>query len=234
MVITHHTIPARRGALRCVQLTDLHLDEQSGPAFLTAVGRAVARRAPDVLVCTGDVFRKEPFGPARAQLAACFAAMPARLGKFAVAGNHDKKVGLTETARFWRDAGFTFLHNDVVQLPGAAVGGLDDALIGRPDGGAMAALKEARGVRIALLHEPLAVGLLPDACADLVLAGHTHGGQLHVPLLEHLWLPAMTGRFVHGMYLTRGMPLYVSAGLGESGPPLRFARPRELAVFDFE
>lgn len=234
MVITYHTIPARRGKLRCVQLTDLHLDGRDGPRFLAQVGRAAARLAPDVLVCTGDVFRKEAFGPARAQLAACFAAMPARLGKFAVAGNHDKKVGLTETARFWRDAGFTFLHNGVARLPGAAVGGLDDALIGRPDGGAMAALKDAGGVRIALVHEPLAVNLLPRACADLVLAGHTHGGQLHVPVLEHLWLPSLTGRFVHGMYLTRGMPLYVSAGLGESGPPLRFARPRELAVFDFE
>ena len=61
--------------------------------------------------------------------------------------------------------------------------------------------------------------------ADLILAGHTHAGQFHVPLLERFWMPKLSGRYIHGMYRVHGMPLYVSAGLGESGAARALSQP---------
>ena len=86
--------------------------------------------------------------------------------------------------------------------------------------------------RLGLVHEPAAVQLLPENWAGLILAGHTHAGQLHVPRLERLWLPKGSGPYAHGLYQTPAGPLYVSAGLGESGPRMRLCAPREVAVFN--
>ena len=86
--------------------------------------------------------------------------------------------------------------------------------------------------RLGLVHEPAAVQLLPENWAGLILAGHTHAGQLHVPRLERLWLPKGSGPYAHGLYQTPAGPLYVSAGLGESGPRMRICAPREVAVFN--
>jgi predicted MPP superfamily phosphohydrolase len=85
--------------------------------------------------------------------------------------------------------------------------------------------------RIALVHEPEVAERLPWGAADLVLCGHTHGGQITLPGLE----PFIVRRFaktkyVEGIYQIQGMPVYVNRGLGTTGLPIRFRARPEVAL----
>ena len=64
----------------------------------------------------------------------------------------------------------------------------------------------------------------------LVLAGHTHGGQVRLPLIPTLWLPRGSGHFLAGWYAERGSRMYVSRGIGTSVLPIRFRCPPELSI----
>jgi predicted MPP superfamily phosphohydrolase len=86
---------------------------------------------------------------------------------------------------------------------------------------------------VLLAHAPLAADLLDEAPGvDLLLAGHTHGGQVRLPLVWRVLVPPYRGRYLAGLYRTAWGHLYVNRGLGGVGPvPLRVRCPPELAVF---
>jgi len=112
--------------------------------------------------------------------------------------------------------------------------GVDDINRGWPE--LEAAFNRAgQGVffRILLAHAPLTVLLLPPGHGvDLALCGHTHGGQVRLPLLWRLLLPPGHGGFVRGLYTVGRMKLYVNTGFGGVGVvPLRINCPPEVAFF---
>lgn len=82
-----------------------------------------------------------------------------------------------------------------------------------------------------MVHSPEYFGTLAGK-ADLVLAGHTHGGQVRVPFLPPLWLPHGSGSYVEGWYQDGGSRLYVSRGIGNSVLEFRFNCRPELPVID--
>jgi predicted MPP superfamily phosphohydrolase len=93
----------------------------------------------------------------------------------------------------------------------------------------VAALQAASRPRVALIHEPDLAWLLPPGSADVILSGHTHGGQIALPLLQPLIVRHFTGsHFIEGRYTVNGMPLYVNRGLGFTGLPIRFRSAPEL------
>ena len=106
--------------------------------------------------------------------------------------------------------------------------GLDDAATGSPD------LEIAlRGVPpdafvIALFHSPVYFDQLAARC-PLALAGHTHGGQVRIPLVPAFWLPRGSGRYLAGWYRRDAAEMYVSRGIGTSVLPMRFLCRPELA-----
>ena len=237
--VTSHVLAMGKGRLRAVQLTDLHLDDRADLGWLAALCAHVNALEPDVIFCTGD-FTCKKNAYKNAQAALCILqTLRAQAGKFAVRGNHDVFGAAGRGAALIEGAGFTLLNNAVAETRTRdgrrlLVGGLDSAQHGLADLRAVSPLRaQAGALRILLLHEPRAAGCVRPGTADLILAGHTHAGQFHVPLLERFWMPKLSGRYIHGMYRVHGMPLYVSAGLGESGPRVRFRSPRELAVFHF-
>ncbi len=69
---------------------------------------------------------------------------------------------------------------------------------------------------------------------DLAFAGHTHGGQVRLPLVGPLWLPPGSGRFVEGWYEEAGTKMYVSRGVGTSVLPVRLLCAPEIAIFDLD
>ena len=153
-------------------------------------------------------------------------------------GNWEHRVGAVGqlASETYRSAGVDLLVNSSLRVDcgGAPLTlvGLDDPVAGSPD--LVTARKNvAPGTtEIWLVHAP---GYLdhPPETKDrpaLLLAGHTHGGQIRIPLLPPV-KPTGAGRFIEGWYHDTFAPLYVSRGVGTTGIPARFLCPAELPIF---
>ena len=150
-------------------------------------------------------------------------------------GNHDYFTDGDDFAQRLEENGLTVLRNRgvVVEKDGAQlyVAGVDDTWTGRDDVEAAMAARPAGAPSVLLAHDP---NLFPQAAAqdvDLTLSGHTHGGQIAVPLFSRrLNLARMITRFTSGMYQVGRSVLYVSRGAGTTGPPVRLGARAEIAL----
>jgi predicted MPP superfamily phosphohydrolase len=232
--------PAVHAGLRVGVLTDLHAGviHAGEPALARWVARMNAE-APDLVLLAGDFTDAHPLWGGRLapeRIAERLAALEAPLGRVAVLGNHDwKRFGL----RMWTalaTAGIPVLENDALALdaPGGRlhVAGLADVRQRRPDvARALARVPEDEPV-IVLAHDPDTFPFVP-ARAALTVSGHTHGGQVAVPLARLPFLPSRHGeRFARGHIVEHGRHLVVGTGLGTSGLPVRLFAPPELLLLE--
>lgn len=237
--VCRYTLPGE-GSLRLVHLTDLHLDDRTDWNALSRLVEQVNRQHPDVVVFTGDlVCHPEPFRQWKTA-AEILCRIQAPCGVFAVRGNHDLFGAGQKAQRLFEKSGFVLLKNQVarVQTPSGTpvvIGGLDDVYFQNlSDPSSLLCMRYAQGIRIVLVHEPTLAKKVPRGTADLILAGHSHAGQVYAPVVWRAWMTKKVGHYLQGFYKVHGMRLYVSAGLGESGPGFRLFCPRELTIFDFE
>jgi uncharacterized protein len=215
--------------------SDLHLGPTTSRRTLDRAFALLSEAQADVLALGGDYVFLEATPAKARELRALVSAVPARV-KVAVMGNHDLWThhGLLEDAL--REAGAHVLVNDAVRLPAphgeVALLGLDDPWTGQPDvARALAAAGDAR-VRIALCHAPEGVPLVSGRGVSLLLAGHTHGGQIALPGPTPVLVPGPLGRrFLHGHHRAGDMHVLVSRGVGTTELPVRtFAPPDVLVV----
>lgn len=233
--------------LTLVQLTDLHLGPDVAASYLQRVVEQVNAQSPDLIVLTGDfVSQSASYSRAAAEI---LADLRAPYGVFAVLGNHDVWVGADEVAAQLTEVGITVLRNDRVQL---FPRGDPLWLVGIEDAGALDC--DAAGLepgpwseqqaavtrlladippaeaRILLVHTPDFVALLPPGRLDLVLSGHTHGGQVRLPLVGAPIVPSCEGQKYAGGWVPGSPPVYVSRGIGLIAPAVRFNCRPELPV----
>ena len=222
-------LPPELAGLRIAHLADFHLGTPSPGT--RAVERAVdwvAERQPDLVLVTGDLLAR-PRGARR--LRRLIERLPP---VYAVLGNHDyadsrdpfsRPVGEVDLGRgtLLADGAVTLdLRGRKVQLVG-----IDPRTYMRRDARPWELADADADLRILLCHFPRVVDLLPEGVFDLVLAGHTHDGQICLPYpggklrLAHPRVP-----YNHGVYRRPAATLHVSSGLGTTFVPLRFfARP---------
>jgi hypothetical protein len=225
--------PALDG-FRLVQLSDLHV----GPTIRGSWVKKVVERTngvhPDLVAITGDlvdssVHRLLPEVRVLQHLKAAH-------GVFFVTGNHEYYSGATPWITVLRELGLDVLMNEhrIVAHNGAefVVAGVPDLRGGRfdpahePDPGRAVADAPDGLVRILFAHQPAMADQVEKYGYDLMIAGHTHGGQFFPgTLLVHLFQP-----YVAGLYRVGGMLLYVSRGTGYWGPPLRIGAPSEITL----
>jgi len=151
---------------------------------------------------------------------------------FAVLGNHDWKQAGDRMWRALQNAGIEVLENHAVETNGVYIAGLADMRTRRPDlPGALAEVPAGAPV-ILLAHDPDVFPLVPDRVA-LTLAGHTHGGQVAIPIIRRPFIPSRYGeRYVRGHIVEENRHLYVTSGLGTSGLPVRLLAPPEIVVLE--
>lgn len=224
-------LPAGLAPVRVAHVSDLHAGSFVGPGDLDDVRARIGALAPDLVVFTGDFIsnRIEDLGAVADDLQR----IDAPGGVFAVFGNHDYR-GRREHEIAAAIPGWTFLRNEcalVETAAGARIGlaGIEDIEEGR-HADVDAALGPELGrahARIALTHGPRAAPAFAAAGFDLVLAGHTHGGQVDLPFLRRLG-PAHPGLRVEMGATT----LLVTRGLGPIGLPLRVKAPAEVVCID--
>ena len=232
--------PASLAGLRIGVLTDLHAGVVH--AGENAIARWVQRmnaEAPDLVLLGGDftdahwVFGRR-IAPER--IAERLAALDAPLGSVAVLGNHDWKAFGTHMWTALAAAGIPVLENDAhaIDAPGGRlhVAGLADVRFRRPDvARALARVPEDEPV-IVLAHDPDVFPYVPSRVA-LTVCGHTHGGQVAIPLARRPFVPSRHGeRFARGHLVEHGRHLVISSGLGTSGLPVRLLAPPELLLLE--
>lgn len=218
--------PAGAPPVRALLMSDLHVAGPDMPPERLAriVEQANALR-PDIVLIAGDFISDRRVSTRTysfAEAVAPLAGLRSRLGTVAVLGNHDHWRNAAEARAALRQIGVRVLDNDAVAAGPLAIGGLDDAFTHHQDLGAMLnALRTLPGARIVLSHSPDPFPALPRDMT-LMLAGHTHCGQIRLPLIGAVsTMSAYGDRYACGLIRENGRTLIVSAGLGTSILPLR-------------
>jgi predicted MPP superfamily phosphohydrolase len=230
-VMTVHTPKLKNTSFRIVQVSDLHCDR--APRNEEEMVRTVNALKPDIIVATGD-YLNDPAGLPR--LRDALSRLEAPLGKFAVTGNFEvyRWPGLD----FIKGTGFQLLDMDIAPV---TKGGETIAIYGL----AMDRSRDCRAFlqglpydrfNVFLFHKPDLIEGVDGPGIGLYLCGHTHGGQVALPLYGALITLSKYGKkYESGAYRLGETTLYVNRGLGLERRPLPqvrfFARP-EIAVFD--
>jgi predicted MPP superfamily phosphohydrolase len=229
-------LPARLDGLRVLHVTDLHL--HPGPRLAWQIP-ALARTTPHDLICyTGDFIDSDADLP---RLVDLLAHMPRGVPAYAVLGNHDYKpygrwYGHNNVQRLRQvltAAGLTILSNESRLLYGGGLSlvGVDDPATRHDDLDRAFAQVPAAAGSLLLAHSPDIVLRLANHHPGLILAGHTHGGQVRLPLLGAVLTEShIPRRLAMGLHAYNGTQLFVSRGVGYSGLDLRFACPSEVTL----
>lgn len=217
---------------RAVHLSDFHLEDGFDERWLRRLVARVNREEPDVVFFTGDFTCKAP--EFKTAIRACRILSGIEASVIAVEGNHDYLDGAAGRAEdlMW-ECGFYVLKNSwiTVELDGAPVQVIGLPSLYRTDDTVLRPVEPEEGCyHVCLAHEPAWADRLPKGYADVILAGHTHGGQITMGGAEKLWMPRFSGAYKQGVYETRAGTMIVSAGLGESGPRVRLGAPREYGL----
>jgi uncharacterized protein len=238
-------LPQAFDGFRIAQLSDIHMDEYTEPLFVRDAVNHINRLHPDAVFLTGDFVTKE-FLPQRLSTGPAWqcAGLLSKLEcphRYAILGNHDIMVNADEVTR-----ALTFNHIPVLRnacVPIERVGsrfwlaGVDDPVEGKPDPDAAIppSIRNVPGEPVVLMcHAPdYADKLLTFPAGRAVafmLSGHTHGGQVRLPLVTPLFLPTLGRKYVEGWFRFGAMQLYVNRGLGTVGFPVRFDCPPEITL----
>ncbi len=222
-------LPPALDGLRVVQVSDLHVGGLVTRGYLDRVLALVESLDPDLVVVTGDLTDERDGGDG--EVLGRVASLKARYGVVAVMGNHEYYVGASRTAAAFERAGLTILRQTHRVIgDGLVVAGVDDPsfLGGRdnaPDAVRAAVNGAPPGLPVLLLaHQPIALDAAASSGVDLMMCGHTHGGQVfpfHV--VSRLAYGVLTG--VHRI---GDMTLVISNGAGFWGPPMRIVAPPDV------
>jgi predicted MPP superfamily phosphohydrolase len=226
--------------LRIAVIADLH----AGSAYvdeakIDAVVRLANAAGPDLTLIAGDLVAHGTFAlrsiPA-AVIAARLKPLRAPLGVYAVLGNHDHWDDAAAIAMSLRGAGIRVLINQATLLRRHGepfyLAGIDDPVTGHDDADKALRSVQPASSALCLAHSPDIFPRLPSTCA-LTIAGHTHGGQVSLPVLGRLIVPSKYGqRYAAGPICETRKCLFVSTGIGTSIIPVRFRVPPEVSILE--
>lgn len=226
-----------RTPLNVVQISDLQVSEYYETNRLDKVIEKVNAQKPDILLFTGDLFDNYSKYPEQmAPMIEKLKAFKANIGKYAVWGNHDYGGG---AVRVYEDVmsagGFTVLRNQGETLTlsdGRQVflGGLDDSLLGNPSVSDTLAYRQNYDYAITMTHEPDVADAFIGTDTQLVLAGHSHGGQVWIPFYPIK--NVLAEKYTRGLYqLDAITQLYVNTGIGTTSIHARFGVIPEVTQF---
>jgi predicted MPP superfamily phosphohydrolase len=219
--------------LRIVHISDLHIRNFHG--YYKDVANAIASLSPEVILLTGDYLERNR---SIRNVQRFLKMLKAPQGIFAVQGNWEywARVEGENLRRHFAGVGVTLLlnrrHDLTLQGVPVSILGLD-----YPSATDNLLLLQRRAdpsrLNLLLSHVPAFAHESLNDRVDLILCGHTHGGQVRLPFVPPFYLPRFSGRFVGGLYQVgvSGTPLYVTRGVGTSLLPVRFLCRPEITIF---
>lgn len=228
--------------VKIVQFSDLHVKEDFTCENLEKVVKKMNKQKPDIVVFTGDLYDNYARYHDDTHIIKELKNIHAKYAKIAIWGNRDYGGGaVRQYESIMEQAGFTVLKNGnwyVTTESGKQIlfTGLDDSMLGNvimPD----ATKIYDSDYDILLTHEPDTADYFTDYAYDLVLSGHSHGGQINIPFLpainrKAVAATALAADYTGGMYnMDSGASMYVNTGIGTTHISARFGVVPEIAVF---
>ena len=220
-----YRLPMEFDGFRIVHLSDLHMGSTVPSEFLQHVMQTVQKLAPDLVVLTGDFVHTKP--DEVAELTTLLRHLQAPSGVFAVLGNHDYGANYPGDSRLLgvedvvitalERAGITVLRNDWVPITAGAhrfaLMGVDELWSGQASVAPLRTVPTAYS-RVVLCHNPDVFSFLPAQNFDLLLCGHTHGGQVRLPPFPPLLTATTNRRLWGGLTAHEHSWVFVSRGIG--------------------
>jgi len=227
--LSFDNLPESADGIRILQISDLHYNSDA-PIYEKTL-RTVKELNPDIIVITGDFV-----GDKRNYKAIEYCKRIVSLGKpvFAVMGNWDHKaVNVLKLQALLQSAGVKVLTNTGVEfMPHFYIAGTDDSYTGFADLDKTFSHIPEDAFVLLLTHCPDIIYDALNYHPDLVLCGHTHGGQVKIPLTKKaLYVPSKYGsRFIEGLFNINGVYMYVNRGIGNSHLRMRFLSRPEISL----
>lgn len=234
--------PAFTG-FRLAHISDIHMGGWMDAERLQNVVALLLAEQPDLVAITGDFLIGHAWDAvtesAARDLQNVLAPLARAVPTFAVLGNHDHWTNADAVRGMLAGCGIHELRNDVHTLTRDGqrlhLCGVDDIWVGRHDLDEILARLPADGAAILLAHEPdFADESAATGRFDLQLSGHSHGGQVVIPLLGPPVLPWLGEKYPSGAYLVNGMLQYTNRGVGMISPFVRFHCRPEIGIFHLE
>jgi len=227
--------PAHDG-LVIAHLTDLHVGMLTPEKKIRRAVEMANDASADLVVMTGDyVCYSKKFLP---KMGECLAGLRARCGVVTTLGNHDHWMDADGVSSQLRGNGYDVLRNQNVTLEAngrpLSVVGIDDAVTRHHDSARAFYGVNRGGTILTLTHCPELADTAASHGAALIVAGHTHGGQIHMKgVTERVYRKITKRRYLGGWYDVGNSALYVNRGVGQSSVPLRAGKgaQSEVAVF---
>jgi predicted MPP superfamily phosphohydrolase len=238
LTVEHRLIHLRRlpralDGLRIVQLSDIHHSPFTGSEQIRRAIEMANSLEPDLIALTGDYVSHER--DYAAPCAEMLGRLRARHGVYAVLGNHDHWTDAALITDLFRLAGIRMLINEGMrfELKGAAfwLAGVDDTMVGLEDLSLALAGSSQDEMKLLLAHNPIILRRAARAGVDLVLSGHTHGGQV-------TWRSERSAsgrprrRLLKGLGRQGETQIYVTRGLGTVVLPIRYGCPPEVSLLE--
>jgi predicted MPP superfamily phosphohydrolase len=231
--------------LTILQLSDIHYDDHFSVVPLRRSLAIVEELRPDLIVLTGDFITIPPFHeylhnakPAAAAIDPCaqmLRDLHAPMGVIAVLGNHDVDSDPERITEALHAANIPVLRNHSIPLERSQariwLAGVDDLGSGKPDLDMTLKPVPKDEAVVLLSHEPDYADEAAKYPVDLQLSGHSHGGQIRLPLLGAPWLPEGAKKYPWGLRKIGNLTLYTNAGLGTIRVPVRLNCPPEITLF---
>jgi len=207
---------------RVVQFTDVH--HKGDRAYLVSAVEQINALSPDLVCFTGDLVEQSDHLP---EALSILSGIKAPL--YGVPGNHDytSNVDFNVIKQAFAATGGRWLLDENVSIDGGALN-IFGTVCDEPN----AVMPLAGAKNILLMHYPAFINQIDDKKFDLVLAGHSHGGQVRLPFVGAIILPKGVDGYDMGLYQTASGPLYVNPGLGCMHLDIRFNCRPEISVFE--
>jgi len=238
LTVEHHAISLRRlpeafEGFRIVHLSDIHHSPFTSREQIERAVNAANRLQPDIIALTGDYISHERrFAAPCAEL---LGRLRARHGVFAVLGNHDHWTDAALITDLFRAEGITVLINQGMRFEkhGEAfwLAGVDDTMVGLEDLPLALAGSRDEELKLLLAHNPIILRRAARAGVDLVLSGHTHGGQVSLRS-ERSASGRPRRRLLRGLGRQGETQIYVTRGLGTVVLPVRYGCPPEVSLLE--
>ncbi len=234
-------LPKSFDGLRIVHFSDIHYGFFYDTTSLNKLIAKINALEPDIVVFTGDFFDAAfiPYVEECVEALTNLSAAP--LGHYAVMGNHDYYSGYnrsTPVIEVYEAGGFKVLRNENIRIErdgeSIQIAGIDDMLLGKPNLEQTFQQTDPNTFTLFLAHEPEYADRAMEFPIDLQLSGHSHGGQIRLPLLGAIITPPGGRKYVHGLHAlnsqTHARMVYTTRGIGTSHIPIRFLCRPEITV----
>lgn len=218
--------------MRLVFFSDLHIGEAMTPDYIARAVKLIQDQQPDLILCGGDFIDHRAVYAYDPRVMASLRSLHAPMGVYYVLGNHEYRDDLEANIRWVSEVGGTLLR-DSIAFPGngpLTLIGRDDWVNGnrKPFEGIANEADPLRGPVVLMEHTPASIDSIGDSPVDLILCGHTHGGQIWPGQLMVWWRYGM----VSGTRPVGEREVCISSGIGSAGATYRVGTRSEIRVYD--